>query len=262
MPHPVSVKAATAAVLPLAEATDLKPSHYKRLRFIFNLGRPAEMPKVEGHDAVLVTAGLVEVLPQPESRWGHPSIRLALTPAGDALVRRRIEERRGAVAVHHDLASRLAHWLREKKGKMTLEDGTFNRVGEPFYFDERTGITTVLPTTVRVDVFAAAYTPTARLAKLETFEVKRSVSDFRSELRNPAKSQASMALAEASWFVTPAALIDPAEVPAGFGLLEEVAPGRFMAVKRPKRKAQFIPAPDTLMTLIYRRPVFPDAALY
>lgn len=234
------------------ETVELKPAHYKRLRFIFEKGRPIHIDKLQGSDVVLVAAGLVRHEEDTRGGWSH--LTLALTDAGRELVISRSEARRSAVAVHNSLASRLALWLRSTRGCMTWEDATFSR--------PPTKVTDDSPywTTVRIDVFACAYTPTARIAKTETFEVKRSLSDFRAELRKPEKLMASRELAEASWFVTPAGMVDPSLVPEGFGLLVETSPGAFEVAKRPKRKKAFMPAPETLMTLVYRRPTLPDSA--
>lgn len=236
------------------DGLDLKPAHFKRLRFIFERGRPIHLHKFEGVDVVLIAAGLVKQ--EEDTRNGWAPLKLDLTDAGRAVVIERMAARRSAVAVHNTLASRLAHWMRSTRGCMTWEDATFARPvsqarDEALYW-----------TTVRIDVFACAYTPTARIAKTETFEVKRSRSDFRSELKNPEKSMASRELAEASWFVTPAGMVDVSLVPEGFGLLVEASPGEFEVVRRPKRKKAFMPAPETLMTLVYRRATLPESVLY
>lgn len=233
---------------------DLKPAHYKRLRFIFERGRPIHIHKLESSDVVLIAAGLVKHDAEVKSGWA-PLI-LDLTDAGRELVKTRSAERRSAVAVHNTMASRLAQWLRSTRGCMTWEDATFARPVSQVK-DE-----SLCWTTVRIDVFACAYTPTARIAKTETFEVKRSLSDFRSELKRPEKSMASRELAEASWFVTPAGMVDVSLVPEGFGLLVETSAGEFDVVRRPTRKKAFMPAPETLMALVYRRATLPESVLY
>lgn len=236
------------------DGVELKPSHHKRLRFIFEKGRPIHIAKLEGVDVVLVAAGLVRHEAEPSGGGAH--LTLDLTESGRALVMARAAARRNAVAIHNSLASRLAHWLRSTRGCMTWEDATFARPVS------QARDASLHWTTVRIDVFACAYTPTARIAKCETFEVKRSMSDFLSELKKPEKLMASRELAEASWFVTPAGMLDPAVVPEGFGLMVEASPGVFEVVKRPKRKKAFMPAPETLMALVYRRATLPDSALY
>lgn len=236
------------------DGLNLKPSHYKRLRFIFDKGRPIHIDKLEGPDVVLVAAGLVRHEECTRGGWVH--MTLALTDAGREVVISRSAARRSAVAVHNSLASRLACWLRSTRNCMTWEDATFSRPPSKVTDDS------LYWTTVRIDVFACAYTPTARIAKTETFEVKRSLSDFRADLKKPEKLMASRELAEASWFVTPAGMVDVSLVPEGFGLLVEASPGEFEVVRRPKRTKAFMPAPETLMTLVYRRATLPESVLY
>ena len=48
-------------------------------------------------------------------------------------------------------------------------------------------------------------------------------------------------------------------LPLGFGLVWEMAPGTFEVVKRAKKKKGFVPSADTLMSLVTRRAVLPEA---
>ena len=51
------------------------------------------------------------------------------------------------------------------------------------------------------------------------FEVKRSRSDFMREIGNPQKRQWVEENFHLTWFVTPAGLVKPDEIPEGWGLL-------------------------------------------
>ena len=66
-------------------------------------------------------------------------------------------------------------------------------------------------------------------------EVKVSRADFLSDLAKPEKRTSYAAIARALYYVTPAGLIKPEELPPGAGLLQESAPGKFEQIKRPKR---------------------------
>lgn len=228
----------------------LKPAHYRRLNFIFQNGRPIYPAKLSVVDLDLMAVGLIE-RHDPEVR--SESLRIKITAAGERVLKLRLDQHRAVCNVHHSLGGRLAHWLREKKGLMTWENATFHN-GNPRRYLEGSW------TEVRVDVFACNYTPTARLAKAEAYEVKVSLADFRADLASPLKMQGSRDISEAAWYCAPEGLIPLDMLPEGLGLICEVAPGEFAVAKRPKRKKGFIPDPDTLMTLVKRRATLPENA--
>ncbi len=61
---------------------------------------------------------------------------------------------------------------------------------------------------------------------LIAYEVKVTRSDFLAELRDLDKRKPAEAYAVETWFAAPAGLIDPSELPAGWGLLEVASTGR------------------------------------
>ena len=158
--------------VPAIDVKALKPAHYKRLNFIFQLGRPIYPASLSVVDLDLLSVGLIE---RHDPNGRTESLRIKITDAGERVLKVRLDEHRAACNVHHSLGGRLAHWLREKKGLMTWENATFQN-GNPRRCLEGAWAE------VRVDVFACAFTPTARLARAETFEVKVSLADFRSDL--------------------------------------------------------------------------------
>lgn len=220
----------------------LQRAHYRRMRKIFEVGRPLLVPKLQTIDLDLIVAGLIT-----KGQAHYCAISLELTPEGMTALKQQLDAHRQVCGIHHSLGSRLAHWLRETKGRITWENITFDKDRFRRAIEAHESWSQV-----RVDVFACARTPTARLAATETFEVKVSLPDFRADLAKPLKIQASMDLAEAAWYCTPEGLVRPEMLPADFGLLWETAPGTFEVVKRPKRKKNFIPHPDTLMTMAFR----------
>lgn len=227
----------------------LKSVHYKRLRFIFKHGRPIYVASLTTVDLDLIAAGLVEKIVS-EGRLSD-SLRIRLLPDGEKALKDRLESVRSVCDIHHSLGSRLAHWLREAKGCMTWENIAFSNGELRTYADDEW-------TEVRLDVVSCALTPTARLAKVEAFEVRVSMADFKADLANARKVRASRDIAEAAWYCTPAGLVQPEQLPAGFGLIWESVPGKFEVIKRPKRKKGFLPHQDTLMTLVRRRAMLPE----
>lgn len=203
----------------------------------------------------LMAIGYVRTLDQLD-RGLLAGVKIELTQDGLAALQRQRNEHRTVCGKHHDLGSRLANWLREHQRRMTWENITFSRDYQSrAQCDELDGWTEIRP-----DVYSCVLTPTARLAKTETFEIKVSTADFNAELAKPQKLQAARDIAEAAWFCVPQGLVDASQLPQGFGLLAETAPGEFKVLKRPKRKRGFVPSPDVLMTLVRRRASLPEDA--
>lgn len=158
---------------------------------------------------------------------------------------------------HESLASRLAYWLRESRGRMTWENAIFHRDWNTrFEFNDIDGWSDV-----RLDVVSCAITPTARLSDLATYEVKVTVADFKADMCKPSKVQASSEIAQSAWYCTPEGLVTPDMLPPDFGLIFEFAPGEFIIAKRAKRKMNFVPHHDTLMALIRRRATLPESSI-
>jgi hypothetical protein len=71
----------------------------------------------------------------------------------------------------------------------------------------------------RLDGFALNTLPHTTMKRI-CYEVKTSRGDFLSELKQPLKRRIGMRYSNEFYFVTPAALVNPAEVPADCGLVE------------------------------------------
>lgn len=71
------------------------------------------------------------------------------------------------------------------------------------------------------DAVAVSLWPSRGYA-IDVFEVKVSRSDWLRELKDPAKSEAAWAIGDRFWIVATAGIVDPAELPHGWGLVEAV----------------------------------------
>lgn len=86
-----------------------------------------------------------------------------------------------------------------------------------------------------MDFFAFNTYPSKGFLRI-AYEVKVSRADFSKELQNPTKRQPAETLANECWFVTPAGMVKPDEVPEGWGLLEVMKNQEGL---RAKKKAQY-----------------------
>lgn len=75
-----------------------------------------------------------------------------------------------------------------------------------------------------IDFYAFNLWPSKRFVKI-AYEIKVSRSDFFREIDDPTKREPAERVADECYFVTPAGLIQPDEVPAGWGLIELVSNG-------------------------------------
>jgi len=71
----------------------------------------------------------------------------------------------------------------------------------------------------RLDAFALNSLPHTGMKRV-CYEVKTSRADFRAELKHPLKRRIGMRYSNEFYFVTPAQLVDVAEIPAECGLVE------------------------------------------
>ena len=71
----------------------------------------------------------------------------------------------------------------------------------------------------RLDAFALNTLPHTAMKRV-CYEVKTSRGDFLSELKHPLKRRSGMRYSNEFYFVTPAALVSAAEIPAECGLVE------------------------------------------
>jgi hypothetical protein len=110
----------------------------------------------------------------------------------------------------------------------------------------------------RVDALAINRWGNRRGYERMAFEVKRTRGDFLGELRQPEKRQEAGQVADRFWFVTPAGMVQPEEVPGDCGLIWVDRDGHISI----KRKAPKLPEPaptdrhllGAILTYIIDRP--------
>lgn len=71
----------------------------------------------------------------------------------------------------------------------------------------------------QMDAWAMSLWPSTHFEKI-AYEIKVDRRDWKRELANPRKRQSALSLSNKFYFVTPAHLVDPEEVPVEAGLLE------------------------------------------
>lgn len=199
---------------------DMTRKHYSRLRFYWQGRSQGIHGQMDSIDLDLAAA---ELIVRKETQVGGVPY-YAVTLAGEkelaAEKEREIERRRP----HHDLASRLASWLRDQ-GRVTWEniellvpraDGTRQAI--------------------RPDVFSLVATYNAKHLNPCVHEIKISRSDFLSDVSRIEKRTGYSQIAEVVYYAAPIGMIEVQEVPPECGLLVEVSSGQFKVLKRPKKK--------------------------
>jgi hypothetical protein len=73
------------------------------------------------------------------------------------------------------------------------------------------------------------------------YEIKISRSDFHREMNEPRKREFAEKIADEAYFATPLNLINPDEVPEGWGLIEMNAGGLRIKKRAPQRKVEDLP---------------------
>ena len=88
-----------------------------------------------------------------------------------------------------------------------------------FFRELRVGTGTRNGNAQRLDAFALNTLPHTAMRRV-CYEIKLSRADFLSELKHPLKRRIGMRYSNEFYFVTPAALVSAAEIPAECGLVE------------------------------------------
>lgn len=192
--------------------------HYTRLRHYWHGKARGAASLTDGIDLDLAAAGLINRLDSPSA-----TIYFAITDAG---VRELAIEHRREVArrrPHHELAGRLASWLRDQ-GRVTWENIELLAQSEQSR------------QCVRPDVFSLVATYNEKKINPVIHEVKVSRQDFLSDLAAPEKRAGYAKLSEALYYVAPLGMIAKDEVPSECGLVVEEDTGKFVVIKRAKKK--------------------------
>jgi len=209
----------------------------KRLRHYFGLGARACRHELDGIDLDLIGFKLIEATPDTYS--GN---RVALSTLGIETLHQHRQATITTRSVHHQLGARLAKYLR-RQGRITWENIEFrNWIMTKPIRNSAEALNYPHWQCVRPDVFSIAPSLQSKYTNPCVHEVKVSRADFLSDVAKPEKREAYAAMAEAVYYVAKDGIIDPAEVPQGYGLLVERQDGEFVLAKRPrKRKVELQP---------------------
>lgn len=221
-----------------AAAAPINHTHLRVLRGVFSAGRRYAVAQLDGVHLDLIASGLLQVV-EPESRLTDGYSRLQLTDTGLARLHAFRQEKVRSLKPHASLAERLAAHLRDR-GMLTWLNVQIAKAG-------RTGV-------ARPDVYAlSGKNLIATASQSMVVEVKVSRSDWRAELKNPAKLTAYAGMAERVYVCSPEGLVQPDEVPPGVGLIHEMGQGgSFVIKRRARRQKGFAPPADVLLTLLVR----------
>lgn len=235
-----------------AGMVELNRRQAKRLRFYFTQGNRASVYSPDAIDLALVALKVLQL--EDAGMSGYQRARV--TEIGIQTLHQHRQSDIKNRGVHHELGSRLAAYLREQ-GRITWENIEFKNL-----ITERNPQTDGLPETysywkcVRPDVFSMAPSLDLKRADPRVHEVKVSRADYFSDLAKPEKRSAYASISRALYFVTPAGLIKPEELPPGAGLMQETTEGEFEMVKRAK-KTDVELQPHHFLNLILKPGIYP-----
>ncbi len=199
------------------ELSALSRKHYTRLRWYFRAPDGAAS-LADNDDLDLAALGLIE-----RKEYFGGAVFFRITQKGQQALAeensREIERR----SPHHELAHRLAEWLRSQ-GRITWEN-------IELHIDLESGGRQ----SVRPDVFSLVTTLNPEKISPVVHEVKVSRADFLADIAKPEKRAGYAKIAEMVYYVAPAGIIHPSDVPPGCGLVLEHDAGNFEVVTKVKR---------------------------
>lgn len=197
---------------------ELTRKHYARLRQYWQAGRNGMTSAGDGIALDLTAAGYLEL------KETSGSLALRITAFGVEELQSELEREKARRRPHHELAGRLAEWLREQ-GRVTWEN-----------------IELLVPRVdggrqaIRPDVFSLAATYDEKRINPCVHEVKVSRADFLADVARPEKRTGYAQIAEVVYYTAPQGMIEASEIPAECGLLVEAQEGQFKVVKRPNKR--------------------------
>ena len=204
----------------------------------------------DGIDLDLIGWGFIKI---DATKWGNYA---EVTELGLEALHRHRQADIAVRSVHHNLGERLAEYLR-KQGRITWENVEFrNWLLSKTHPISKDTIDYSHWQCVRPDVFSILPSLQLKYANPCIHEVKVSRSDFLGDLAKPEKREAYAKMAEAVYYVAPDGMIDPKELPQGFGLLTEREEGVFVLAKRP-RKHKVELQPHHYLNMIVKPGVYP-----
>jgi len=197
---------------------ELTRKHYAMLRLYWH-SRAGMASHGTGMALDLTAAGFLEKL----ETGGY--LHLRITQAGIEALHAESQREKERRQPHHDLAERLASWLR-RSGRMTWTNAEFTTTRV------EGGIQAVRP-----DVFSLSPSYSVERINPAVHEVKVSRADYLADLAKPEKRAGYETFSEVMYYAAPAGVIKTAELPPGVGLVIESEPGQFTVVAKPKRRS-------------------------
>lgn len=142
---------------------------------------------------------------------------------------------------HHELASRLAVYLRKKDKRFTYENIEFSRIKN----------SQAQMFCVRPDVFSIVPTYNIKNLSPVVHEIKISRSDFFADINKPEKREGYGLIAEKVYYVAPSGMIREEEIPEGCGFLEyDEVKDDFKLVRKAKKNRIEMPTEFFLNLII------------
>lgn len=209
-------------------------AHRRRLREIW---RSAGWPCQDSVELELLAAGLLERL-----RDGHGRETLRVTDAGIRLLAATLQRNRAARDDHEALVERVA--LEMQRAGRVVWRGLSLRAPRPVPAAEGGGTSWAM---AMPDVFSIRHTTVEDYVEPVVHEIKVRRADLLSDLRQPAKRAAYLALSSQCWYVLQDGIGAPGEVPPECGVLIARAGGLELARPAPQRPMRL--AFGTWMTL-------------
>lgn len=199
------------------ELSTLTRKHYARLRWYFRAPDGAAS-LADNDDLDLAALSLIE---RKEAYGG--TVYFRITQKGQEVLAeensREIERR----SPHHELAQRLAEWLREQ-GRITWEN-------IELHIELESGGRQA----IRPDVFSLVTTLNPEKINPVVHEVKVSRADFLADIAKPEKRAGYAKIAEVVYYVAPVGIIHLSELPKECGLIIEYELGKFKIAAKAKR---------------------------
>ncbi len=188
-------------------APKLRRVHLTRLRHIY---RSAGWPCHDPIEIDLLAAGCLMLLRDDQGRE-----TLRPTPEGLQALAQARQQNQAALDAHEALVQKVA-WQLHREGRFAWTDLSLRvRIGEA----DAAGKWAM----ARPDVFSVRHTTVEAYLAPVVHEIKVSRADLMGDLRNPAKREAYLGLAQQVYYVLAAGIAQPDEVPASCGVIVEQA---------------------------------------
>ncbi|MDI4632871.1 hypothetical protein J7U46_07405 [Pelomonas sp. V22] len=227
----------------------LTRSHRTRL---MNLWRSAGWPCKDGVEIDLLAAGLVR---QQDDEQGREQLRL--TEAGIAWLAEARQQGQRALSKHDRLALRFAEQLMGG-GRIVWRELSLRAMVDPeatvLRAEERAPLWPEEPMPeaaaphawrlARPDLFSVRNTSVEAYLQPQVHEVKASRADLLSDLRHAAKRQAYEWLSSESYYLFPAGIAEPEEIPEPYGvwvLHGDLDSGRFEQLRPAHHQSRQLP---------------------